>query len=122
MALRRAGCTFLLRKKRGLFRLALREAARMCRKSMPVSCRVGCARCIRYGTAWQHDDAVHRAGGNTQLAAGAELCDYSMGELLRAKNGINRARREALYASDAARFVDLRNQRRSLDPVDGIEC
>ena len=69
------------------------------------------------GAARDHHDAIHRTGRDAQLAPGTQLRDDGVSELLRADDGIDGAGGEAFDAADAARFVDLRDERRALDAV-----
>ena len=46
---------------------------------------------VRHGAPWNHDDAVHRAGGDTQLTAGAQRREHGVHLLARADDGIHRA-------------------------------
>ena len=58
-----------------------------------------------------HHDAVHWARRHAQLAAGAQQLDHGMHVLARANDGVDRARLDALGATDAVGFdnhCDLR--------------
>src|SRR3990167_4419984 len=54
-------------------------------------------------------DAVHGAGRQAELAAGAVCGDHRVHESLRARDRVHRAGVDAARAADAARFVDQRD-------------
>ena len=58
-------------------------------------------------------DAVHRARGHAQLAAGAQLGDHGVHPLRRADDAIHRAGLDAQRAADTPALVDHRQQARA---------
>ena len=68
-----------------------------------------------YKTGARHGlqlNAIHRAGRDTQLAAGAQVGQHGMHVFGAADDGIDRAGLDSLGAADAVGFDDYRNLRR----------
>ena len=84
-----------------------------------MNCQPGLARFIaragNRGVAWQplpgrshgnHDDAVHRAGGDAELTTGAPARQSRVHQARGADNGIDRAGLDAERTADAVRLID----------------
>src|SRR5205807_2472512 len=101
--------------------LPRRDACVMRAEALAVAARRGRLGCVRESAPRRHTDAVDRAGRHAQLAARAQREDDGVHLVVCADDRIDRAGRQALGAADADFLIDLRDQRRALDPVGGIQ-
>lgn len=68
----------------------------------------------------QQFDAIDRAGGNAQFAAGAQCCQHGVHALAGADDGIDRTGLDALAAADALGFADMRQRARFVCATCGV--
>lgn len=98
-----------------------RDAAVTRIEPLAVERRGGRWRRIVQAPPRNHCYAIHRAGCDTKLTAGAKLCNDRMHLLSRADDGIDGTRRQTLRAADASALINLGNQGGALNSIRGIE-
>src|SRR6185436_13678403 len=108
----RMGPAFLVGQHRSAIRRAARDTFVV--RRVTLAARGGWRQCQggvrRAGEQGQHHDAVHRAGRDAQLAAGAQRRDHGVHQARRANDRVDRTGRQAPGTADAAFLVDVRHR------------